>query len=53
MGHVIHRVALAEFEDEPPETEQTDAQKLEFIDSGGLFKDHFFHISIPLGHCNK
>jgi hypothetical protein len=44
---VIHRVALAEFEDEPPKIEQTDAQKSEFTDSAGLFKDHFFRISIP------
>jgi hypothetical protein len=46
---VIHRVALAEFEDEPPKTEQTDAQKSEFTDSTCLLKDHFFRISIPPG----
>jgi hypothetical protein len=46
---VIHRVALAGFEDEPPETEQTDAQKSEFTDSTGLFKDHLFPHFHPSG----
>jgi hypothetical protein len=46
---VIHRVALAEFEDEPPETEQTDAQKSEFTDSIGLFQDHLFPHFHPSG----
>jgi hypothetical protein len=41
-ANVIHQVALAEFEDEPLETEQTDAQKSEFTDSAGIFKDHLF-----------
>jgi hypothetical protein len=46
---VIHRVALAKFEDEPPKTEQTDAQKSEFTDSAGLFKDHLFPHFHPSG----
>jgi hypothetical protein len=41
MRHVIHRIVLAGFEDEPPEPEQTDAQKSEFTDSTGLL-DHLF-----------
>jgi hypothetical protein len=41
MEPVIHRVVLAGFEDEPPKTEQTDAQKSEFTDSAGL-SDHLF-----------
>jgi hypothetical protein len=52
-GTMIHRVALAGFEDEPPEIEQTDAQKSEFKDSTGLFRPPFLRISIPTGHCNK
>jgi hypothetical protein len=53
MVTIIHQVALAEFEDEPPETEQTDAQKSEFTGSTSLLKTTFFRISIPRGHCNK
>jgi hypothetical protein len=44
---------LAGFEDEPPETEQTDAQKSEFTDSSRSIRPPFFRISIPPGHCNK
>jgi hypothetical protein len=42
MVCVIHRVALAEFEDEPRNTQQRDAQKSESTGSAGLFKDRLF-----------
>jgi hypothetical protein len=47
-GPVIHRVVLAGFEDEPPETKQTDAQKSEFTDSTNLL-DHLFPHFHPFG----
>jgi hypothetical protein len=52
-AYVIHQVALAGFQDDLPKIEQSDAQFSKFTDSAGLFKDHFFRISIPPGHCNK
>jgi hypothetical protein len=41
IGDVIHRVVQVGFEDEPPETEQSDAQKSVFTNSAGL-SDHLF-----------
>jgi hypothetical protein len=40
-ANVIHLVVLVGFEDEPPETEQSDAQKSVFTNSAGL-SDHLF-----------